>query len=103
MSRTTAGQGPTPLLSLAGFRKFTPAEYHTMGEAGIIMEGEPFELLEGYVVEKGMRGPMHEGAVRRITKRLPKFVPADWVLQVQDAVAVVDSEPEPDAAIVRGD
>ena len=43
---TTRAQSPTPLLSVAGFRKFTPAQYHKLIDHGIIAEGEPVELLD---------------------------------------------------------
>jgi Uma2 family endonuclease len=102
MSRLTT-QAPTPLLSLAGFKKFTPEEYHKLGEAGIVQEGGPFELLEGYLVEKAIRNPPHEEGLRRLTARLPRRLPVDRFLQIQGAVAFGESEPEPDGAIFRGD
>jgi len=93
----------SPLLSLAGFRRFTPQQYHQLVETGIIREGEPVELLEGYLVEKAMRNPPHEAALRRLTVRLPRRVPVGWYVQIQGAVSLADSEPEPDGAILRGD
>ena len=100
---TPTTQTPTPLLSVAGFKRFTPEEYHKLADAGIIMEGEPFELLEGYLVEKPVRKSPHEDALRRLTGRLPRRLPADRFLQIQGAVALGESEPEPDGAILRGD
>jgi Uma2 family endonuclease len=100
---TTRPASPPPLLSAAGFRRFTPAEYHKLIDTGIIMEGEPVELLEGFLVEKGMRNPPHDGAVTRLTNRLPRYLPAGWVTRIQCAVAFGESEPEPDGAVVRGD
>lgn len=50
---TTPTEPPSPLLAVRGFlRKFTVDEYHRMIPAGILYEGEPVELLEGYVVKK---------------------------------------------------
>jgi Uma2 family endonuclease len=66
------------------------------------MEGEPVELLEGYLVEKGMRNPPHEMSLRRLTARLPAHVPG-WFLQVHGAIALGESEPEPDGVLLRGD
>jgi Uma2 family endonuclease len=97
---------PTSLASLAalGARRFTVADYHKMHDAGILMDGERVELLDGYVVEKPLRKPPHEGAVRRLTIRLPRHVPPGWSVQIQDAITLPsDSEPEPDAAVIRGD
>ncbi len=91
------------LLSLTGLKRLTPAQYHQMGDAGIIMEGDRIELLEGYLVEKPMRNPRHEAGLRRLSVRLPRKLPGGWTLQIQGAVQFGDSEPEPDGAILRGD
>lgn len=100
---TTGTQSPTPLLSVAGFRKLTPAQYHKLIDTGIIMEGEPIELLEGYMVEKAVRNPPHEMSLRRLTARFPRLLPPGWFVQVQGAIALGESEPEPDGAVLRGD
>lgn len=102
MSSSTRPASPPPLLSVAGFRKFTPAEYHKLIDYGIIQEGEPVELLEGYLVEKHVRNPPHEGGLRRLTARLPRHAPG-WFVQIQGAIALGESEPEPDGALIRGD
>ncbi|QJW98328.1 Uma2 family endonuclease [Frigoriglobus tundricola] len=102
MNTTTRPASPSPLLSASGFKRFTPAQYHTLIDSGIIMEGEPIELLEGYLVEKGMRNPPHEMSLRRLTARLPRHVPG-WFLQVQGAISLGASEPEPDGVLLRGD
>ncbi|MFO0806519.1 MAG: Uma2 family endonuclease [Gemmataceae bacterium] len=103
MPSTLQAQTPSSLLSVAGFRKITPKQYHKLMDSGIIYEGEPIELLEGYLVEKGMRNPPHDGAVTRLSARLPRFLPGAWILRVQCAISLNDSEPEPDGAVVRGD
>ncbi len=105
MSMTTPAVQPTPLslMAVAGFRRLTVAQYHKMLDAGILMEGERVELLEGYLVEKHVRNPPHDGAVTRLINRLPRHIPAGWVARFQCAVTFTESEPEPDGAIVRGD
>ncbi len=100
---TSGTQSPTPLLSVAGFRKFTPAQYHKLIDSGVILEGEPIELLEGYMVEKAVRNPPHQMSLRRLTARLPRVLPAGWFLEIQGAISLADSEPEPDGVILRGD
>jgi Uma2 family endonuclease len=102
MNATNRAASPPPLLSAAGFKRFTPAQYHALIHSGIIMEGEPVELLEGYLVEKGMRNPPHEMSLRRLTARLPAHV-AGWFLQIQGAISLGESEPEPDGVLLRGD
>lgn len=94
--------GPPPLLSVAGFLRFTPEQYHTLHLNGYIQEGEPYELLEGYVVEKKMRNPPHDNGVTCLTDILYTYVPDGWFRRLQCAAALGASEPEPDAMVLRG-
>jgi len=99
----TLPQLRSSLLSVAGFRRFTPHQYHQLVQYGIVQEGEPVELLEGFLVEKSTRNPPHESSLRRLTVRLARRLPHGWYLQIQGALSLGDSEPEPDAAVLRGD
>ena len=98
-----AVQSPTPLLSVAGFRRFTPEHCHKLHLTGFLQEGEPIELLEGYLVEKPMRKPPHDSAIRRMTVQLPRHLPLGWWPQIQCAISLGTSEPEPDGAVLRGE
>ena len=97
-----AAPSPTPLLSLAGFRRFTPEQYHKAHLTGVIMEGEPIELLEGYMVEKPVRNPPHDNSVTCVTDLLYSHLPGGWLSRIQCAVSLGASEPEPDAVVLRG-
>ena len=55
------------LMSLTAHR-FTVAEYHRMGEAGIFHEDDRVELLDGRVVEMTPIGRDHAGCVNRLTE-----------------------------------
>src|ERR671939_923995 len=93
-----------PLLgTMAGFRRFTVDEYHRLTELGILTEDDNLELIEGYLVLKMPRNPPHDGTIHRVLKRLVKLLPPGWDVRVQSAVTLVDSEPEPDLAVVRED
>src|SRR5271155_4814826 len=93
-----------PILgTMAGFRRFTVAEYHRLTEMGILTEDDNLELLNGYLVHKMARNPPHDGTVQRVRKRLEKVLPAGWEIRVQSAVTLSESEPEPDVAVVRTD
>lgn len=94
---------PTLLSSIVGLRRFTVAEYRKMLDAGILVENEPVELVEGYVVEKGVRNQPHENALRRLTNRFQRRLPDGYVTQIQGAIRLSDGEPEPDGAVTRGD
>lgn len=101
MSSVAASVTPT-YLSRATFRRFSVDEYHRMIRGGILATGEPYELLEGYMVQKMSRGPTHDDVMDRLDGVLPSLVPADWFVRSQRAVTLGDSEPEPDYAVVRG-
>jgi Uma2 family endonuclease len=105
MSPAFAAQNTSVLKSLAtmGARRLTVAEYHKMHDAGIFMEGERVELLDGFVVEKPVRNPPHDVVLQRLTKRLLHLGLVGWEVRIQSAVTFAGSEPEPDAAVVRGD
>lgn len=95
---------PAPeYLQAAGFRRLTVDEYHQMIRAGILAEGEPVELLEGFLVRKMARGSPHDWAIQVLTRLLVRLLPPTWEVRIQCATALLpDSEPEPDFAIVRG-
>jgi hypothetical protein len=48
---------------MAGFRRFSVAEYHRMIDHGILTEDDNLELLEGYLVHKVRRTPLHDGTL----------------------------------------
>src|SRR5215471_9440217 len=89
--------------TMAGFRRFSVAEYHKLIEIGILTEDDNLELLEGYLVHKMSRNPPHDAAIQKGNKKLLRLLPPGWDLRVQSAITLTDSVPEPDFAIVRGD
>jgi Uma2 family endonuclease len=102
---TTSATTDTPapeFLENAGFRRFTVDEYHQMIRAGVLLDGEPVELLEGWMVKKVSHGIPHDSSMDAFEGILPTLLPADWFMRCQRAVTLDDSEPEPDYAIVRG-
>jgi Uma2 family endonuclease len=88
---------------MAGFRRFSVAEYHKLIEIGILTEDDNLELLEGYLVHKMSRNPPHDATIQKVMKRLFRALPPGWDLRVQSAITLTTSEPEPDLAVVRGD
>jgi Uma2 family endonuclease len=98
---------PTPIYlplqgRMAGFRRFSVAEYHKLIEIGILTEDDNLELLDGYLVHKMSRNPPHDATLQLIQDCLPRLLPSGWCLRMQSAITLKRSEPEPDAAIVRG-
>jgi Uma2 family endonuclease len=89
-------------LSSAAFRRFTLDEYHRMIAGGVLTDGEPVELLDGYLVRKVARGTPHDSALDELEGLLGPLLPAGWFLRGQRAGTLPPSEPEPDLAVVRG-
>jgi hypothetical protein len=86
----------------AAIARFSVARYQKMVEAGILTSEDKVELLENYVVLKMPRNPRHDSTLQRMLRPLLRSLPAGWDLRVQAAVALADSQPEPDFALVRG-
>lgn len=81
--------------------RFSVAEYHRMIRAGILTEDHRVELLEGVIVDKMPHNPPHDGTITRIQRRLARVLSENWLLRVQCAITLKNSEPEPDLAIVK--
>jgi Uma2 family endonuclease len=88
--------------TIAGFRRFSVAEYHHLIEIGFLTEDDPVELIEGYLVMKMPRNPPHDSTLYRLSTRLTRAVPPGWQVRCQMAVTLDESEPEPDLALVQG-
>lgn len=82
--------------------RFTVDQYHRMIEADILTSSDPVELLEGRIVFKMPKNPPHDGAIGTLTKLLARMLPEEWMVRIQSAITLRDSEPEPDLSIVRG-
>ena len=74
--------------------------YHTLGEAGLIPERT--ELLYGSVYHKMSKPPLHSFLVQLLQDLLHGVVPGGFVVRTEQPITCVDSEPEPDLAVVRG-
>lgn len=82
--------------------RLTVSQYHEMMAAGILADGDPLELLEGWLVPTMVKNPPHATARHFVTKALEQIAPSGWHVRSQEPITLEDSEPEPDAAIVRG-
>jgi hypothetical protein len=83
--------------------RFSVDDYHRLIQDGIITEDKDVELLEGLVVPRMGRNPPHDAVIELVDRRIRALLPAEFGLRIQSAVTTIDSEPEPDLAIVRGD
>jgi len=90
----------------------TTDQYHQMIETGILVEGEPIELLDGVLVRKDRsaagKDPMtvgggHSFSVQALIDLNPKFGRFGCHIRVQQPLTIPNvDEPEPDGAIVKG-
>ena len=84
-------------------RRFTVEEYRRMGAAGVLDEDDRVELLEGWIVPKMNRSPLHDAHIECVDGCLIRLIPDGWRVRMKSAISTLDSVPEPDLAVVRGD
>jgi len=81
-------------------KQMTTLEYRRSLAQGEFGPPGSVELLEGRVVAKVRQSLRHDGALEKIRDVLAKIVPGGWHLQLAQAIQTIDSQPEPDVAIV---
>lgn len=82
-------------------RRWTLDEYHALIEQGMF-DDERVELLEGWIVPKMTRNPLHDTTLTFVEEALRPLLAGAVYLRSQQAVTFATSEPEPDLAVVRG-
>ncbi|MBE7436975.1 MAG: Uma2 family endonuclease [Spirochaetales bacterium] len=81
-------------------RPLSLAEYHALGELGFLSERT--ELIEGMVLEKMPKSPLHTTTVLRLLKAFSERMPTGLHLRSEQPLTLERSEPEPDLAVVAG-
>jgi Uma2 family endonuclease len=94
---------PVPDGSDPSAAHFAAARRDRVVETGIVSAEDRLELAEDFAVLKIPRDPPHDGTIQRMLRPLLRALPPDWDVRVLSAVALSDSRPEPDFAIVRED
>ena len=99
--------------SHAEVMRITVDQYHRMMETGILQEGDPFELINGFIIRKDRSavgedpmtvGHEHIWSVKMLARLNPKLIRLGCHMQTQDPVILTDlSEPAPDGTILLGD
>jgi Uma2 family endonuclease len=86
----------------AARRPITVAEYHRMGEVGILGERDRVELIEGELVAMSPIGSYHTGTIIALSHALVHAVGERAMVSVQNPIRLDDlSEPEPDFALLK--
>jgi Uma2 family endonuclease len=83
--------------------QLTVEQYHTMISTEILMDGDPVELLEGWLVMKMLKNRPHSFTTQMLREVLVAMLPLGWFVNGQEPITTEDSEPEPDLPIVRGE
>ncbi len=78
--------------------------YHRMAELGLFGPEPRVELLEGVIVTKMTKNPPHTIATDLLEQLLHRLVPVGYFPSMANPVSIPerDSEPRPDAQVVRG-
>jgi len=82
--------------------RFSVEQYHRMVRLGILSDDDPVELLEGWLVYKMPKNPPHRATTKLTRNALDAIISGDWYVDTQEPITLIDSEPEPDVVIVRG-
>ena len=80
--------------------KWSVEDYHKMIEAGILSD-RPVELISGEILQMTPEGPFHHYLNISIVEYLRSLLGTQAVISEGHPITLVDSEPEPDIAIVR--
>jgi len=78
--------------------------YDKMIAKGILPETNRFELIEGRIVEKDVKGRAHQVATERVRRAVERRLPEGWHAEQEASIRIPArrSEPEPDVSLVRG-
>ncbi len=79
----------------------TVEEYHRLDEFN--EHGRRTELIRGIVIEKMSKSPLHAAIAKRLYDVILARLSPGFVVRREDPLALADSEPEPDIAVVRGE
>ena len=98
---TTTAPVQAPVVSRET-RKFTVEEYFRMVEAGILLEDERVELIEGEILLMPPISPGHIGGVTRNVRVFGSSANARYTLQIRGLVRLNEhSAPEPDITLLK--
>ncbi len=90
------------LHEVAMLHRLSVADYHHMGEVGILGPELRTELIEGEIIEMTPIGPTHGGTVNLLGSILLNAVRNEVIVSIQNPIRLDDySEPQPDLAVLR--
>jgi Uma2 family endonuclease len=82
--------------------RWTRDEYRRMAQAGFFLDRR-VELIQGDIIEMSPQDPPHAAAVRLLDYALKRIFREGFLVCVQSPLSLgLDSDPEPDLAVVKG-
>lgn len=83
-------------------KRFTVDDYHRLVNLGFFAEGDRIELIRGELIQMAAKGTPHSVCNTRLLYELIPLLGNQALVRNQEPVILpLDSEPEPDFAIVR--
>jgi Uma2 family endonuclease len=93
---------PEQLRARAPRRRLTVADYHRMGDAGILHEDDRVELIDGELFQMATIGTAHMSIVIRLTSRFGALAADRFLISAQNSIEIRPfSEPQPDLVLLR--
>lgn len=83
-------------------RRFSVDEYQWLAANGTFDEQPHVELLDGCIVHKKPKTPLHDGSVDLVVGSFRSFLNRGWYIRAQKLLIAGNSCPEPDVAIIWG-
>ncbi len=82
--------------------RLSVADYHKMGQAGILSGDDRVELIEGELVDMAPIGSEHAGIVNLLNRLLTEILGERAIIGVQNPIVLGDhSEPQPDILVLH--
>ncbi len=75
---------------------FSVSQYHKM------LSEESTELIKGHVIKKMPKSPLHTIFLGLLVNFFKLIIPDFYCIRQESPISTIDSEPEPDIAIVEG-
>jgi Uma2 family endonuclease len=90
-------------MTLSTPKRFNIEEYHRLAELGFFLPCDRTELIRGEIIEMAAKGTAHTSCNMRLIRELAILVTDLADLRCQDPISIptINSEPEPDLAIIR--
>src|SRR5881397_2085197 len=76
-------------------------EYHQLGEFN--KNGRRTELIRGLIIEKMSKSPLHRTIGSLLYDLIARQLPPGYSIWKDEPLIFVDSEPEPDISVTRGE